>query len=337
VYGVWNVNRDVADPFYVDQFLRLPRTLAEYSRFASGVVNRRRSIRKQDLLSIKIPLPPLPEQRAIARVLRTVQEAIEATERAIEAAEELKRSMMEYLFTYGPVPIDQAEKVELQNTATGPIPAHWNARRLGDLISKPQYGVTASAVEDTVGPHLLRITDITDDGVEWSRVPYCVIEKRDLAKHALEVDDLLIARIGATTGKSFRVDEEPPTAVFASYLIRVRPGDKELDPEYLSDFAQSSRYWAQINASKGGRLKQWINIPVLRQLEIPVPPESQQTSIAAQLRAVDLVASSLSTARYTGATKAASRLALTQASGLDWAWDRMSTELAPAAGAGEDT
>jgi type I restriction enzyme S subunit len=65
-------------------------------------------------------------------VLRTVQEAIEATERVIEAAKELKRSMMEYLFTYGPVPVDQAERVELQEGEFGRAPQAWEICKLGD-------------------------------------------------------------------------------------------------------------------------------------------------------------------------------------------------------------
>jgi type I restriction enzyme S subunit len=164
------------------------------------------------------------------------------------------------------------------------LPNGWRMRRLGDLIQRPQYGLTTSATKDEHGPRFLRITDIQESGVNWSTVPSCVCDPRMFERVKLLPGDVLIARIGATTGKAHLIRDQV-NAVFASYLIRLRV-EEGLDAEFLCNFTNSSGYWQQIDAVKGGRLKQGVNIPLLESLEIPVPPVAEQRAIAGVLRTV---------------------------------------------------
>jgi type I restriction enzyme S subunit len=126
-------NQDLFDPKYLYYYL------------VSLDIPSRGYNRHFKLLKEKIVVkPPLPEQKAIARVLSTIQNAIEAQDKVIAAARELKKSLMRHLFTYGPVPVAEAEKVPLKETEIGPVPEHWEVARLADVAEHLIGGGTPS-------------------------------------------------------------------------------------------------------------------------------------------------------------------------------------------------
>ena len=108
----------------------------------------------------------------------------------------------------------------------------WRKLQLGD-IAVISYGYTAKASVENIGLKFLRITDIQNDMVNWSSVPYCQITENDLQKYKLIDQDIVFARTGATTGKSYLVCD-PPEAVAASYLIRLRVQDPTVSPQFIS-------------------------------------------------------------------------------------------------------
>src|SRR2546427_683401 len=116
----------------------------------------------------------------------------------------------------------------------GELPRGWRRVSVKDMADSIQYGHTASAVQRNDGPRFLRITDIQDGRVDWNAVPSCNIPKEEIPKYRLTTGDLVFARTGATTGKSFLIGD-CPEAVFASYLIRVRVL-ADVDSRYLATF-----------------------------------------------------------------------------------------------------
>ena len=156
------------------------------------------------------------------------------------------------------------------------VPRNWSWVRLGSF-STNQYGYTAKAIEDKSLPKMLRITDIQDSGVDWSSVPNCEINKADLEKYLLRPNDIVIARIGATTGKSFLL-ENPTNSVFASYLIRLRPFDCFI-PAYVYYFLQSDAYWKQISELSSGLALPGVNSSKLQTMMFPSAPKAEQQRI----------------------------------------------------------
>lgn len=177
---------------------------------------------------------------------------------------------------------------ELVETEIGTIASSWAIASLETVCEPPQYGYTASA-EEQGNARFLRITDITESGVQWSTVPFCACPPELLDKYRLATGDIVFARIGATTGKSYLITN-PPLSVFASYLIRVRT-KRDIDPEFLSLFFRSASYWRQVDSQKNANLKKGVSGSLLKVLLVPVPPPPEQRDIAGVLglvlRAID--------------------------------------------------
>jgi type I restriction enzyme, S subunit len=161
------------------------------------------------------------------------------------------------------------------------LPKGWRRVAVKDMSDSIQYGHTASAVQRDDGPRFLRITDIQGGRVDWNAVPSCNIPKDEIPKYKLAPGDLVFARTGATTGKSFLIGD-CPEAVFASYLIRVRVS-ADVDSRYLATFFQSPDYWQQIEGGKRGIGQPNVNGQILGQVQFPLAPPIEQRRIVAEI------------------------------------------------------
>ena len=89
-----------------------------------------KEVTKGTLLNVEILLPPLPEQRAIAHVLQTIQEAKFTRQREIALERERKAALMEDLFSYG------TKGEPRKQTEIGEIPESWEVQTFEDCLKK---------------------------------------------------------------------------------------------------------------------------------------------------------------------------------------------------------
>lgn len=155
------------------------------------------------------------------------------------------------------------------------LPDGWEWCKIGSLCSSIQYGLSNSA--ESRGTHkLLRITDIQNGSVNWDTVPYTTTD--DPETYMLKSDDIVFAKTGATVGKSFLISQLPYESVYASFLIRIRLL-KNINPQYIYNFFNSSCYWEQISNKAVGVGQPNCNGTSLGNLFIPIPPAQVQDEI----------------------------------------------------------
>ncbi len=160
----------------------------------------------------------------------------------------------------------------------------WDRVALRDICELINYGYTASAKPEPIGPKFLRITDIVPDRIDWTSVPFCKINEKDIGKYRLEKGDIVIARTGSI-GYAKRIRDKHE-AVFASYLVRIRV-NRKCDNRYVGFVIESNDYKQFIHQNVGGTAQPQANAQVLTSFQIPLPPLPVQRKIADILSAYD--------------------------------------------------
>jgi type I restriction enzyme S subunit len=267
----------------VDQpFLRylLESQLPTFQRVVDDQATTMGHVKVSDLKRLKVLVPPLPEQRAIASILGSLDDKIELNRRMNQTLEEIARALFKFWFVdFGPVrakaegrwkkgeslPGMPADMWDLwpsgfEESEIGEIPKGWRLVRLAERCST-QYGFTASATDEAIGPRFLRVTDINKfPWIDWQSVPYCSISETERPKYTLSEGDILVARM-ADPGKCAIV-EGSENAVFASYLVRLRV-DSLARAYYTFYFLRADEYQEYAEGARSGSVQANMNARVL--------------------------------------------------------------------------
>ena len=254
-----------------------------------------------ELGTVRLPLPPLPEQRAIAAVLDSIDEAIERTEAVIAATERLRESLLHELLTRG-VPGWHTEWTEVRGIGT--IPSNWDVVRLGD-VAAVQTGRAVNRKATGGGGleiHYLSVANVKDGYLDLSIVKTMVVSEREIVRYQLRDGDVLFTEGGDADklGRGTVWHGEIPLCLHQNHVFAVRPHEKAAQSEFLTAYASSApgkRYF--LGAAKQTTNLASINSTQLKQMLLPLPSIREQAMIVEVLAVSDETIEQARTEKYT--------------------------------------
>jgi len=266
-------------------------------RFSQGTSFR--EIRPPTLIKLKFAIPPLPEQRKIAEIIKTVDNAIEETDKIIEKYKRIKQGLMQDLFTKG---IDENEQIRSEETHTfkdttlGRMPIEWEVGFITDYLEiMTDYVANGSfaslkehvTVYDTENfAYYVRLFDLRL-GLGHKNQTY-VDEKsyHFLKKSFLLANDILIANIGAYVGEVWLMPSVNKPSTIAPNMLALKTNDKCIK-KYLYYLLNSDIGAKEIRNVIGGSGQPKINKTELKTVKIIKMSKTEQKRIISIISRAD--------------------------------------------------
>lgn len=276
-------NKDIVDDQF--SFYIIQRAVEKLKKRVHG--STMQHIKKGELNELLVEIPPLPEQRKIAAILSSVDEAIEKTEAIIEQTETVKKGLMQQLLTRG------IGHIRFKQTEIGEIPEEWEIKTLGQVTESSAFGprFPANSYNEKGNYALLRTTDIKDNWeINYSGMPMALLPMDKFNKHVLQKGDLLVTRSG-TCGLVCIFNEYNVPVIPGAFLIRFRLSSTVV-PEFVRFTMMTVNSQARIAQMASGGVQKNLSGTNLKKLVLPIPP------ITEQKRIVKIINSILSKMRY---------------------------------------
>lgn len=229
---------------------------------------------------IQVLAPPLEQQRKIAAILESVDNAIEKTQAVIDQLKTVKRGLMQQLFTSG-VPGWHSELEEVSQL--GKVPKAWSVESLGKFITETQNGLYKPQSDYGKGTFIVRIDNFSDGDVlslqDFRRV---AVTSEEVKGFCLEEEDIVINRVNSLSylGKTAIVGPLNENVVFESNMMRLRLETDSLDPQFAARLL-SQRFVRSrlLQTAKLAIAQASINQQDIHSLLIAVPNIEEQKAI----------------------------------------------------------
>jgi type I restriction enzyme S subunit len=298
--------KNTLNPYFLFYLLKTNLYLNKIKNLAASHGSIRQNLKLEDLFNFEIPIPNLPIQQKIVKILDTIQSAVEIQEKIIENTKELKKNLMNLLFHYGikalsikelaslrvgELTSSEIEKLglRLKKTEIGEIPEDWEVVRLGEVVKEMINGFPTGE-RDENGILQLRMDSITSDGKINLEAGVKVPKRIGIENYFLQKGDILFNNTNSIdlVGKTALFRGEFKECVFSNHLTRIRVDLNKTLPEWI--FYILFRNWElklfkNLATRRVGQAD--INRNVLKNLKIPLPFLSEQQEIVEILKTID--------------------------------------------------
>ena len=289
-YGVYRLlPTSEASPRFIHYLVRSSPFQWELQVRSKGIWVSRLQLTDEAFLRAPFPLPPLPEQRAIARYLdhmdRRIQRYIEGKEQLIALLQEARQSIIQRAVTRG---LDPGVPLKPSGVEwLGEVPAHWEARRLGHIATKFGSGITprgGATVYQKNGIPFLRSQNIHFDGLRLQNVARISSSlHRELSGSHVQPGDVLLNITGASIGRACSVPESFAEGNVNQHVCIIRPDQSRLLSSLLAAYLSTPMMQREIQIEQRGASREGLTLQSIRAFRVIVPPHPEQRAIAAHV------------------------------------------------------
>ena len=154
-------------------------------------------------------------------------------------------------------------------------------------IGKGSYGIAAPAIPFNPSKHTyLRITDINDDGT-LNKQGLMSVDDENASNYILKENDIVFARTGNSTGRSYFYDGADGKLVYAGFLIKFSIDKKKVNPRILKYYTHSKPYFNWVRSFDTGGTRGNINAKTYGTMPITLPSRELQDKIVSILKSLD--------------------------------------------------
>jgi len=243
------------------------------------------NISQELIRNLKIQIPPLQEQTAIANYLDRKTTEIDALiakkKRLLELYEEEKTAIINHAVTKGINP--DAPMKDSGIPWLGEVPEHWEVKKLKNVVSKVGSGVTprgGSSVYQTQGIPLLRSQNVYFDGLRLDDVAYISESIDEQMPNSRVVEgDVLLNITGASIGRCNFIPEDFGPGNVNQHVCIIRPLKYFIQTEYMFFVLRSIIGQHQIEIEQTGANREGLNFEQLKNFVIPLPEMKEQHNI----------------------------------------------------------